>query len=142
MEQLATGPYYRASPHQPFSTVVAINPSKMVVFPCKGHEHLYEDVHPSPSGQRDSFHASKDLLMDIVIEAGGLRDDKASGYRNRAIRLDFTYADPQAGVHIRAGSTDRDGSAASTSEACNRSQYARPGQASFDERSCKLATFA
>ena len=44
--------------------------------------------------------------------------------------------------HIRAGSADRDGLAASTSEARKRSHYARPGQVSFDERSCKLATSA
>ena len=53
--------------------------------------------------------------MDIVIEAGGLRDSTASEYRDKSILLDVTYADPQAGVHMRAGSADRNGPAASTS---------------------------
>ena len=43
---------------------------------------------------------------------------------------------------MRTGSADRDGSAASTSEARKRNHYARMGQVSFDERSCKLATLA
>ena len=51
--------------------------------------------------------------MDIVIEAGGLRDATASEYRDKSILLDVTYADPQAGIHMRAGSADRNGSAAS-----------------------------
>ena len=43
---------------------------------------------------------------------------------------------------MRADSADRNGSAASTSEACKRNHYARPGQVSFDERSYKLANLA
>ena len=43
---------------------------------------------------------------------------------------------------MRAGSADRNGSAASTSEARKRNHYARPGQVFFDERSYKLATLA
>ena len=43
---------------------------------------------------------------------------------------------------MRAGSADRNGSAASTSEVRKRNHYARPGQVSFDERSYKLATLA
>eukprot|EP00904_Undaria_pinnatifida_P007537 jgi/Undpi1/3913/HiC_scaffold_16.g07281.m1 len=74
---------------------------------------------------------------------GGLRDATASDYRDKSILLDVTYyADPQAGVHMRAGSADRNGSAASTSEARKRNHYARPGQVFFDERSYKLATLA
>ena len=42
--------------------------------------------------------------------------------------------------YTRAGSANRDGLAASKSEALKRSHYARPGQVSFDERSYKLAT--
>ena len=80
--------------------------------------------------------------MDIVVERGGLRDDTAAEYRNKAILLDVTHADPQAVGHMRAGSTNRDGSAASKSEARKRSHCARPGQVSFDERSYKLATLA
>ena len=66
----------------------------------------------------------------------------ASEYLNKAILLDFTYADPQAVDHMRAGSADRDGLAASNSEPRKRSHDARPGQVSFDERSNKLATLA
>ena len=80
--------------------------------------------------------------MDIIIEAGGLRDATASEYRGKSILLDVTSGDPQAGVHMVEGSADRNGSAASTSEARKRNRYARPGQVSFDERSYKLATLA
>ena len=80
--------------------------------------------------------------MDVVVEAGGLRDATASEYRDEPILLDVTYAAPQAGVHMREGSADRNESAASTSEARKRNHYARPGQVSFDERSYKLATLA
>ena len=86
------------------------------------------------------FHADRDLQMDIMIEAGGLRDATAPEYRDNLILLDVTYADPQAGVHLRAGSADRNGPAASTSEARKRNHYARPGEVSFDERGYKLAT--
>ena len=54
-------------------------------------------------------------------------DLMASEYRHKAIPLDVTYADPPAGIHMRARSADRDGSAASTSEARKRSHYARLG---------------
>ena len=43
---------------------------------------------------------------------------------------------------MRDGSADRDGSAASTSEARKSNHYARVGQVSFDERSHKLVTLA
>lgn len=65
-----------------------------------------------------------------------------SNYRNKTILLDVTYADPHAVDHMRAGSTDRDGLAASKSEARRRIDYARPGQVSFDERNYKLPTLA
>ena len=80
--------------------------------------------------------------MDIVIEAGGLRDATASEYGNKSILLDATCTDPQAGVHMRTGSEDRNGSAVSTFDALKRNHYARPGQVSFDERCYKLATLA
>ena len=86
--------------------------------------------------------ADRDLRMDMAVERGGLRYATASEYRNKAILLDVTYADPQAVGHMREGSADRDGLAASKSEARKRSHYARPGQVSFDERSYKLATLA
>ena len=66
--------------------------------------------------------------MDIVIERGGLRDATAAEYRNKAILLDVTYADPQAVGHMRAGSANRDGLVASKSEARKRSHYARRGK--------------
>ena len=56
--------------------------------------------------------------------------------------MDVTHTDPQVQVHGRAGSTDHDGSATSTSEARKRQHYARPGHMSFDERGHKLTTFA
>ena len=68
--------------------------------------------------------------MDIVIERGGLRDATVAEYRNKEVG------------RMRAGSANRDGLAASKSEARKRSHYARPGQVSFDERSYKLATLA
>ena len=60
----------------------------------------------------------------------------------KAILLDVTYTDPQTVGHMRAGSTDQDGLAASKSEARKRSHYVRPGQVSFDECSYKIAAFA
>ena len=89
-----------------------------------------------------AFHADRDLLMDIVIEAGGLRDATASEHRDKWMLLDVTYADPQAGVHMRTGSADRNGPAASTSEARKRNHCACLGQVSLDECSYKLATLA
>ena len=80
--------------------------------------------------------------MDIVIERGGLRNSSSSEYRNKAILLDVKHADPQARVHMRDGSADRDGSAASTSEVRKRNHYARVRQVSFDERSHKHVTLA
>ena len=83
------------------------------------------------------FKADRDLRMDIVIERGGLRDASAPDFRYKSILIDVTYADPQAGFHLRAGSDDQDGSAASTSEARKRNHYACIGHVSFDERSHK-----
>ena len=88
------------------------------------------------------FHANSDLRMHMVTKAGGLRDATASECRNKAIFLDVTYADPQAGASMRTGSANRNGSAASTCEARKRNHNARPGQVCFDEGSYKLATLA
>ena len=88
------------------------------------------------------FNADRDLRMDIVIERGGLREPSASDLRHKNILIDVTYANPQAGVHLRAGSADQDGSAALTSEARKRKHYARVGHLSFDKRSHKLVTLA
>ena len=75
--------------------------------------------------------------MDIVIRSGSLRDAPNREYRDKSILLDVTLADPQAQVHLRGGSADHDGSAASTSEARKRQRYARPGDVSID---CLLYT--
>ena len=99
-------------------------------------------VCPPPSEKRCALNADSDLRMDIVIERGGLRDASASDFRHKSILIGVTYAYPQAGVHLRAGSPDQDGSAASTSEARKRNHYARVGHVSFDERSHKLVTLA
>ena len=80
--------------------------------------------------------------MDIVIARGGLQYATSSEYRNKAVLLDVTHAVPQASVHMRDGSADQDGSAASTSEARKHNNYARVGQVPFDERSHKLVTLA
>ena len=86
--------------------------------------------------ERDApFNADRDLRMTIVIARGGLRDASASDFRHKIILMDVTYTDPQTGVHLRAGSADQDGSAASTSEARRRNHYARVGNASLDEGS-------
>ena len=80
--------------------------------------------------------------MDIVIRRGSLREAPNLEYKNKSILLDVTHAYPQAQVHLRGGSADHDGSAASTSEARKRQHHARSGHLSFDERSNKLATLA
>ena len=86
------------------------------------------------------FNTDSNLRMDIVIERGGLRDATSSVYRNKAILLDVMHADPQARVHMRDGSADRDGSAVSTSEARKRDHHGRVGQVSFNEHRHKLVT--
>ena len=80
--------------------------------------------------------------MDIVIRRGSLRDAPNKEYRDQSILLVVTHADPQAQVHLRGGSADHDGSAASTFEARKRQHHARPGHVSFDVRSHKHATSA
>ena len=62
-------------------------------------------------------------ILGQIYEGGGLRDATASEYRDKSILFDVTYAGPQAGVHMRAGSADRNRSAASTSEARKRNHY-------------------
>ena len=94
-----------------------------------GVQHQVESGEP--------FTAERNLRMDIVIRRGSLRDAPNREYRDKSILLDVCHADPQAQVHLRGGSADHDGLAASTSEARKRQHYARPGQVSFDERSHK-----
>ena len=80
--------------------------------------------------------------MDIFVRRGGLRNAPNRNIGITLFQVDVTHIDPQAQVHLQAGSTGHAGSAASTSEARNRQHYARPGHVSFDERSHKLTTFA
>ena len=56
--------------------------------------------------------------------------------------MDVTHAHRQSQVHLRAGSADHDGSAASTSEARKRQHHDQSGHVSFDERSHKPTNFA
>ena len=100
--------------------------------------HLHQCEYSSPSGYRSPLLLKHGFPHRYCIEARGLQDTTASEHRNKAILLDVTYA----GVHMRTGSADRDGSAASTSETRKRKRYGRPGQVSFDKRSYKLATLA
>ena len=79
--------------------------------------------------------------MDIVVRKD-LRSAPNPEHRDKSILVDVTHADPQAQVHLQAGSNDNDGSAASTSEARKRQHYARLGHVSFEERSHELTTFA
>ena len=51
-----------------------------------------------------SFNADRGLRVDIVIERRGFRDASASNFRRKSILIDVTYANPQAGVHLHAGS--------------------------------------
>ena len=88
------------------------------------------------------FTADRDLRMDIVIERGGLLDASTSDFRHKSIVIDVTYPDPQAGIHLRAGRADQDGSDASTSDARKRHHHARVGHASFDKLSHELVTHA
>ena len=88
------------------------------------------------------FNADRGLRLGIVSERGGLQDASASDFRHKSVLIDITYADPQAGVHMRVASADQDGSAASTSEARKLNHYARVGHVSFDERSHELVTLA
>ena len=76
--------------------------------------------------------------MDIVVRRGGLRSTPNLENRDRSILVDVTHADPQAQVHMRTGSADHDGSAASTSEERQHQRNPVP----IDEGSHKLTTFA
>ena len=71
--------------------------------------------------------------MDIVIRRRRLRDVPNREYRDKSILLDVTHADPQAQVHLRGGSADHDGSAASTSEVRKRQHYYHLGHVFLDE---------
>lgn len=112
---------------------------------CSGHQRTISRFlkrmfirHQVESGV--PFNADRSLRMGIVIESVGLRDASASDFRLESLFVYVTYADRQAGVHLRAGSYDQHGSAASTSEARRHKHYARPGHVSFGESSNKPFT--
>ena len=86
--------------------------------------------------------AERDLLVDSVVPAGGLRKAWITVYRHEGFLIEETATDTQAMVHLRHGSADADGYAASSAEVCKSAHNAGPGQCSFDERSYKLTTFA
>ena len=93
--------------------------------------HAVKDVYPFHRQVENGapFHAHRDLRMDIVVEAREHRDATASKERSKAIILvDVTYADLQAGIHVRTGDADRDGSAAYPSEARSHNHHVHPGQ--------------
>ena len=60
----------------------------------------------------------------------------------RRVGIGFPTQKRTSRRHLRAGSADQDGSAASTSEAQNRNHYAGVGHVSIDERTHKLVTLA
>ena len=117
-----------------------INQPQPLVYPTSHFLKWMSIRHQVASGA--PFNADGYLRMDIVIERRGLQDASASNFRQKNILIDVTDADPQAGVQLRAGSADQDGSATSTSEARKRNHYARVGHVYFDERSHKLVTLA
>ena len=85
--------------------------------------------------------AKCDLLVNIVVPAWGLPKASITVYRHKGLLTDGTVAEPQAMVHLRSGSSEADGCAASSAEVCKSAHNADPGQCSFDERSYKLNTF-
>ena len=101
-----------------------------------------EVPHQVESGE--FFTADRNLRMNIVVwgEAvlGMLRTESTGRSPSRWTSPMQTHK--QAQVHVRGGSADHDGSAASTSDARKHQHNARPGYVSFDERSHKLATLA
>ena len=104
--------------------------------------HVEATRNSTPAESGELFTAERNLRKDIVILRGGFLEAPKREYRDTSTLRDVIHADPEAQVHLRGGRVDPHGSAASTSEARNRQQYARPGVASFDERSHKLALLA
>ena len=69
----------------------------------------------------EPFIKDRNLRIDIVVRKGGLQDVPKREHRYKSIQLDVTHhAERQAQVHLRGGGADRDGSAATTSEARSR----------------------
>ena len=104
--------------------------------------HFEAARNSTPSGERRTVHCGKEPADGYRHQARKSSRRSGREYRDKSILLDVTHADPQAQVHLRGGSTNHDGSVASTSEARKRQHYARPGHVSFDERSHKLSTLA
>ena len=104
--------------------------------------HLLTIALPPSSGKWSVLRRRQEPAHGHKDREGRLRDATSSEYSNNATHFDVTHADPQARVPMRAGSADRDGSAASTSEAPKRNHYARLGQVPSNQRSHKLVTKA
>ena len=85
-------------------------------------------------------------MLELMHSVGWNKINVYRRHRGVAARRYYStppmYVDPQADVHMRAGSADRVRLAVFTSEARKRRHYSRPGQVSFHERSYKLATLA
>ena len=82
-----------------------------------------------------------DVCIDVVVRGTSRRCEREV-HLDKPILLDVTHADSQAQVHLRRGSADHEGSAASTSMAGKRQHYARLRRVSFDERSRELDALA
>lgn len=65
--------------------------------------------------------------MGTVIRLGRLQGRYGAKYHSKAILFDAMYPDPQARVHVPAGSAERDGSATFKPEVRKNNPYARPG---------------
>ena len=85
--------------------------------------------------------AKCDLLVNIGVPVWELPKASVTVYRHKGLLIDGTVPQPQAMVHLRSGSGEADGYAASSAEVCKSAHNAGPGQRSFDERSYKLNTF-
>ena len=79
------------------------------------------------------FNADRDLRMENRYR---------EGRPPRRVGIGFPTQKHTSRRHLRAGSADQDGSAASNSEARKRDHYARVGHVPFDDRSHKLVTLA
>ena len=92
------------------------------------------------------FNADINLRIDIVIEREASEREASETLRRQSTATkrysstSRTQTPRRESTFMRDGGADRDGSAASTSEARKHNPYARVGQVSFDERSHKLVT--
>ena len=75
--------------------------------------------------------ANRSLRKGTCGWTGSLRDAPNREYRDKSILLDVAHEDSQAQVHLRGGSVDHDGSAASTSEARKHQTLRSSGTCAF-----------